>query len=137
MPIVRLSDGGITPSVSGTKVSSATSFVKSIAEKKQSPVRSSVTARPDLNFNSSLREKYENSPIRLNPETTAIRQKSRIITEKSIYPAYFSLDGTKNALAVAAAAEIKNTASFFIRFQNLFMQIISYYRFHAFKIVPF
>ena len=84
--VIAVPDGQaacITPIHSGTNVSSATSFVSSMEEKKHSK----MNKRPSRRDEEARRRKNEEirakMPASRRPLTTAIRQKSKISTRVS------------------------------------------------------
>ena len=113
------------------KQSSATSFVKSIARKSRAlSEAASPRVRPEFQQQSPRKVRKQSDPLK--PETTAIRQKSRIITENLYIPRI-----RRNKMHRRGGRRgDKNTASF-LSDSKLIHADYLYYRFHAFKIVPF
>ena len=72
--------------VNGTKVMSATSFVITIEEKKQSRQSQRVRLRDVVARRSSFDARKRKTPRPPRPAITAMRQRSRARVRKSMYP---------------------------------------------------
>ena len=80
----RQSNVSRSSSVKGTKVSSATSLVTSMALKKGSSTSVTASVRPPPPRDSNLQASHPKAPQERNPATTAIRHSSRHSTRRSM-----------------------------------------------------
>ena len=98
----------------GTNVTSATSFVMNIDEKKHSSTSTKDSCIVFLVKPVSIRHISSNTPIALSPSITSISPKRIPSTWKSINPAYSAFGGFRNEDIRANRKAIKSTVSFLI-----------------------
>ena len=108
--------------VNGTNISRATSFVKSIDEKKTIMTRKSDRRLMFPAFLVSDEATDVKSPELLNPSDTPMRQKRSASVRKSTALIHSPEGGLKNDDSTAAASAITNTISDLMNFNMILIQ---------------